>query len=63
MEKFTRNEAKERLLSLGAKVTGSVSKNTDYVVYGKDPGSKYDKALALDIKTLTEEEFIEILED
>ena len=63
MENFTRNEAKERLLSLGAKVTGYVSKNTDYVVYGKDPGSKYDKALDLDIKTLTEEEFIEILED
>ena len=63
LEKFTRNEAKEKLLTLGAKVTGSVSKNTDFVVYGKDPGSKYDKAISLNIKTLTEEEFIEKLED
>lgn len=63
MENFTRKEAKERLLNLGAKVTGSVSKNTDFVVYGKDPGSKYDKAISLNIDTLTEEEFIEKLED
>ncbi|WP_322788175.1 BRCT domain-containing protein [Peptoniphilus harei] len=39
-----RKDLEEKLISLGAKVTGSVSKNTDYLVVGENPGSKYDKA-------------------
>jgi DNA ligase (NAD+) len=49
-----RAELKETLQSLGAKVTGSVSKQTDYVVVGESPGSKYDKAVKLGIETLDE---------
>ena len=43
---------------MGASVTSSVSKKTDYVIYGENAGSKYDKAIELNIKTLTEEEFM-----
>ncbi len=49
-----RAELKDRLQSLGARVTGSVSKNTDYVVVGENPGSKYDKAVKLGISILDE---------
>jgi DNA ligase (NAD+) len=49
-----RNELKEKLQALGAKVTGSVSKKTDYVVAGENPGSKYDKAKALGVTLLDE---------
>ncbi|NYI06539.1 NAD-dependent DNA ligase LigA [Allostreptomyces psammosilenae] len=48
----TRDEAKEALTSRGAKVTGSVSKKTDFVVAGDNPGSKYDKALQLGVPIL-----------
>lgn len=51
-----RKELEEKLISLGAKVTGSVSKKTDYVIAGENPGSKYDKAQSLDIKILSLEE-------
>lgn len=54
---MSRNEVKEYLASQGANVTGSVSKKTDLVVVGKDPGSKYDKAMALGIRVLDEEAF------
>jgi DNA ligase (NAD+) len=57
----SRNEIKEMLESLGAKVTGSVSKKTDFVIYGEDAGSKYDKALKLGVTTLTEEQMREML--
>lgn len=60
LEKFTRKDAEEKLLSLGAKVTSSVSKKTDFVVYGKEAGSKLTKAQTLGIATLTEEEFLEM---
>ena len=49
-----RAELKDRLQSLGARVTGSVSKNTDYVVVGENPGSKHDKAVKLGIAILDE---------
>jgi DNA ligase (NAD+) len=52
----SRGNIKKMLESLGAKVSGSVSKKTDYVVYGEDAGSKYDKAVDLGVITLTEEE-------
>jgi len=52
----SRGVIKEMLEKLGAKVSGSVSKKTDYLVYGEDAGSKYDKAESLGVKTLTEDE-------
>lgn len=57
LETYSRNEIKEKLDSLGAKVSGSVSKKTDYVIVGKDPGSKYEKAVELNIKVISEDEF------
>ena len=59
---FTRNEAKERVETLGGKVTSTVSKKTDYVVAGADPGSKYEKARTLGVTILTETEFQELIE-
>lgn len=56
---FTRSEFTKKLESLGAKVTSSVSKKTDYVIYGTDAGSKLTKAESLKIALLTEEEAIE----
>lgn len=53
----SRGEVKERLESLGAKVSGSVSKKTDFLIYGEDAGSKYDKAVSLGVALLSEEEF------
>lgn len=55
-----RKEATELLENLGAKVAGSVSKNTDYVIFGEEAGSKLDKARALGVKTLDEESFLAI---
>ncbi len=57
----SREVIKEMLEKLGAKVSGSVSKKTDYVVYGEDAGSKLTKAESLGVKTLTEEEMREML--
>ncbi len=61
LEKYSRSKAKELIENLGGKVTGSVSKKTDYVVVGKDPGSKYTKALELGVKILNEEQFEELI--
>ena len=61
LEKMTRSEAKAKALDAGAKVAGSVSKNTDYVVQGADAGSKAAKAAELGITILSEEEFLELL--
>ncbi len=54
---FQRDEARNLVESLGGMTASSVSKKVDYVVVGEDPGSKFDKAKELGIKTLTEEEF------
>ncbi len=58
-----RTEAKQKILALGAKVSGSVSKKTSYVVFGDSPGSKYEKAMQLGVKTLNEQEFLELVEN
>jgi len=52
----SRGIIKEMLEKLGAKVSGSVSKKTDYLIYGTDAGSKYNKAVKLGVKTLSEDE-------
>ena len=56
-----RKEATEILENLGAKVTGSVSKATDFVIAGTEAGSKLDKAQALGITVLDETEFLELI--
>ncbi len=61
LESLTREEAKERLRALGARATDSVSRKTDYVVVGADPGSKLDKARALGVKILDEAAFLKLL--
>ena len=58
---MTRSQAKQKLQALGAKVTASVSKNTDMVVVGTDAGSKAKKAESLGIKMLDEEALLELL--
>ncbi len=57
LSKFTREEAEEKVKSLGGKASGSVSAKTTYVVYGEDAGSKLKKAKELGVKTMTEDEF------
>jgi len=54
---FTREEASAIIEGLGGRVSGSVSKKTDYVLVGEDPGTKLDKALALGVATMDEAEF------
>jgi DNA ligase (NAD+) len=61
LKSMTRDEAKEKVRELGGKTTDSVSKNIDYVVVGEDPGSKYQKALQLGVKTINEEEFLKLI--
>lgn len=61
LENYTRLSIKEKLESLGATVSGSVSKKTDYVIVGEEAGSKYDKAKELNLKILTEEDFESML--
>jgi DNA ligase (NAD+) len=57
---FSRVQAKEIISELGGRVTGSLSKKTDYVVAGEDPGSKYQKAQKLGVTIINEEEFKKI---
>ena len=61
LETMGRNDAKAALLDLGAKVAGSVSKKTDYVIVGANPGSKADKAAELGVTILDEKALIELL--
>ncbi|MGW1160634.1 NAD-dependent DNA ligase LigA [Streptomyces sp. NPDC002519] len=62
LEHFTRDGAKDALQSRGAKVTGSVSKKTSFVVVGENPGSKYAKAMQVKVPVLNEDGFTVLLE-
>ena len=61
LEKMSREEAKEKIRTLGGNISSSVSKNTDYLVAGADPGDKYEKAQELGVKILNEREFLDML--
>lgn len=63
LSKYGRKEATELLENLGAHVSGSVSKVTDIVIYGEEAGSKLDKAKKLNVYTMSEEEFLDKLEE
>lgn len=61
LSSLTREEAKDKIRALGGSVSSSVSKNTDYVVAGEEPGSKYDKAVKLGVKIIDEKEFLRMI--
>ncbi|NQU83202.1 MAG: NAD-dependent DNA ligase LigA [Parcubacteria group bacterium] len=58
LDSITRDEAKTRVRELGGDISGSVSKKTDFVVVGENPGSKHDKAKKLGVRILSEEDFL-----
>ena len=62
IEGLNRKEIKAFVERMGGKVTGSVSKNTDYVIVGEDPGSKYTRAVELEIEIINEERLKEVME-
>jgi DNA ligase (NAD+) len=61
LESMSRSEAEQAALDAGAKVASNVSKKTDFVVVGENPGSKYDRAVQLGVKTIDEQRFLERL--
>ena len=61
LSSMDREKAKSLLEEMGAKITGSVSKNTHFVIDGESAGSKYEKAVELGVKILSEQEFLELL--
>ena len=61
LESLSRDAAKEKIRALGGDISSSVSKNTSFVIVGKNPGSKYDKARELGVKILSEIEFKELM--
>jgi len=61
LETMTREEAKEKIRILGGEISESVSKKTDFVICGKEPGSKLEKAKQLGLKMLNEQDFLKLL--
>ena len=61
LDSFTRDETRRLIEDLGGRVSSSVSQKTDFVIVGKDPGSKYDNALKLGVKTVNEDEFKKLI--
>jgi DNA ligase (NAD+) len=61
LEAMPRSQAEEAALDAGAKVASTVSKKTEFVVVGENPGSKYDRAVQLGIETIDEKEFLKRL--
>ena len=61
LESLGRDEAQDKIRELGGDVSGSVSKNTDYVIAGSEPGSKHDEAKRLKVKIIDEKEFLKML--
>lgn len=61
LSKYTRDEAEKLIVSLGGKVSSSVSSKTDYLIVGSEPGSKLEKARALGVKTISEGEFLKMI--
>ena len=63
LKKLSREEAKNLANKVGAKISSNISKNTDFLIVGDQPGSKYRKAKELNIKILNEKEWIEKIKD
>lgn len=63
LENFSRQQAQQAIRQVGAKAAGSVSKKTDFVLAGKNAGSKLDKATKLGVEVITEEQFMEMIAD
>lgn len=63
LQGYSRNDAQKRVKDMGAKVSSSVSRNTDYCVSGAEPGSKIEKAASLNVKILNESEFKKMIGD
>ena len=61
LEDYTRDEAKDAVERMGGRATSSVSDNTDYVVVGEGPGSKFDEAKKRKVKTVDEKKFRKML--
>ncbi len=62
LENFTRQQLEQAIRQAGAKTSSSVSKKTDFVLAGENPGSKLDKARELGVKVINEQQFVEMLE-
>ena len=62
LQKLTRDESEEKIRALGGSISSSVSSSTDYVVAGENPGSKHEKARKLDVKIVSEKEFLNMIE-
>jgi len=63
LKNFTRQQIEQAIRQAGGKSSSSISKKTDFVLAGKEPGSKLDKALQLGVKVINEKQFLEILKD
>ncbi|MGQ9617768.1 MAG: NAD-dependent DNA ligase LigA [Candidatus Aminicenantia bacterium] len=63
LSRYTREQAEKLIESLGGNISSSVSSKTNYLIVGSEPGSKLEKARALGVKTISEEEFLKIIEE